>query len=120
MREPEGVTLNGAETVAQSFARAAQLLGDHFVVPLQSGLWAGVSRAELTQLNTRDDAADRRLADLLTPIARPYLYPDQSIDFALRVLHDRRFVPVVHRADATRLVGLLALEDVVRMYQSAE
>jgi hypothetical protein len=33
------------------------------------------------------------------------------------VLHERRFVPVVHRADATRLVGLLALEDIVMTYR---
>jgi CBS domain-containing protein len=87
---------------------------------MASGMWAGVSRSELMRLNTRDDAAHRRLADLLKPIARPYLYPDQSIEFALRVLHDRRFVPVVHRADTTRLVGLIALEDIIGVYRGGE
>jgi CIC family chloride channel protein len=120
MREPEGVMLSPHETVAQSAVRAAGVSSDYFVVPMASGMWAGVSRSELMRLNTRDDAAHRRLADLLKPIARPYLYPDQSIEFALRVLHDRRFVPVVHRADTTRLVGLIALEDIIGVYRGGE
>jgi CIC family chloride channel protein len=119
MRDPAGVTLRGDETVAQSLARAAPLLSDYFVLPLASG-WAGISRTELTELGAQQHLADRPLADLAAPIARPYLYPDQSIEFALRVLHDRRVVPVVHRADATRLVGLLALEDIVRIYRSEQ
>jgi CIC family chloride channel protein len=45
--------------------------------------------------------------------ARVYLYPDQSIDAALRVLRGRALVPVVHRADPQRLVGVVALDDVV-------
>jgi CBS domain-containing protein len=93
---------------------------DYFAVPIEPGVWAGVSRADLTRLSTREDAAERRLAEVLTPIARPYLYPDQSIEFALRVLHDRPVVPVVHRANPARLVGLLALEDLVQVYRGGE
>jgi CBS domain-containing protein len=120
MRQPAGVLLMAHETVAQSLERAAQVSSDYFVVAVAPGVWGGLSRSELTQLNARADAAQRRIDDMLTPIARPYLYPDQSIESALRVLHDRRFVPVVHRADPTRLVGLLALEDIVQAYRAAE
>jgi CIC family chloride channel protein len=45
--------------------------------------------------------------------ARVYLYPDQSIDTALRVLRGRTLVPVLHRADPQRLVGVVALDDVL-------
>jgi len=45
---------------------------------------------------------------------RPYLYPDQSIDTALRLLGGRPSAPVVHRADPRRIVGVFVLEDVVR------
>jgi CIC family chloride channel protein len=120
MREPAGVLLMAHETVAQSLERAAQVSSDYFVAAVAPGVWGGLSRSELTQLNSRADAAQQRIDDMLTPIARPYLYPDQSIESALRVLHDRRFVPVVHRADPTRLVGLLALEDIVQAYRAAE
>ncbi|HZT76635.1 MAG TPA: chloride channel protein [Vicinamibacterales bacterium] len=44
----------------------------------------------------------------------PYLYPDQSIDTALRLLQGRSTAPVVHRADPRRIVGLFVLEDVIK------
>jgi CIC family chloride channel protein len=42
------------------------------------------------------------------------LYPDQSIDAALRVARGRRAVPVVHRADPQRLIGIFVLDDVLK------
>jgi CIC family chloride channel protein len=43
-----------------------------------------------------------------------YLYPDQSIDTALRLLRGRATAPVVHRADPQRVVGLFVLADVIK------
>ena len=117
MRSPEGVLLAGDESVNRSVERAEQVSGDYFLVPLEDGLWAGVPRRELMQLKEAGDG-DRPLAPLVSPIARPYLYPDQPMDFALRIMRERPFVPVVHRADSARLVGLLALEDVLRVYRA--
>jgi len=50
--------------------------------------------------------------------ARVYLYPDQSIETALRVLRGRPLVPVVHRADPERLVGVVGWDDVVGIRDS--
>ena len=50
--------------------------------------------------------------------ARVFLYPDQSIDAALRVLRGRPLVPVVHRADPERLVGVVGWDDVVGIRDS--
>ena len=52
--------------------------------------------------------------------ARVYLYPDQSIETALRVLRGRPLVPVVHRADPQRLVGVVAWDDVVGIRDSRD
>jgi CIC family chloride channel protein len=46
--------------------------------------------------------------------AHVQLYPDQSIDTALRALRGRALVPVVHRADPQRLVGIVTMDDVLR------
>lgn len=116
MRSAEATTLDGQETVGRAVARAEQVSSDYFLVSLGSGVWGGVSRAELTAL--QQQGADRRLGTLVHPIARPYLYPDQAMEYALRVLHERPFVPVVHRAGPARLLGLLALEDVLRVYRA--
>jgi CIC family chloride channel protein len=115
MRSAEGTTLHGDETVGRAAARADQVSSDYFLVDLGPGVWGGISRAALASLHVQD--ADRHLAALLHPIARPYLYPDQAMEYALRVLHERPFVPVVHRADSSKLLGLLALEDVLRVYR---
>ena len=116
MRSPEGIQLFGEESVDRGVARAAQVSGDRFLVALRDARWALASRDDLTALQAAGDGATP-LGSLLRPIARPYLYPDQSIDYALRMFRDRSFVPVVHRADPGRLVGMLALDDVIRVYR---
>ncbi len=45
---------------------------------------------------------------------RVRLFPDQSIGTALRVAQGRRVVPVVHRADANRVVGVFVVDDVIK------
>jgi len=116
MRSAEGTTLNGEETIGRAVERADQVSSDFFVVNLGDATWGGISRSELVAIGHAD--GERMLRTVAAPIARPYLYPDQSMEYALRVLHERPFVPVVHRADASRLLGLLALEDVLRVYRA--
>lgn len=43
-----------------------------------------------------------------------HLYPDQSLDTALRLIRGRRIVPVVHRADVRRMVGVFVVDDVIK------
>jgi CIC family chloride channel protein len=116
MRSPEGVTLAGEETIGRALERAEQLSSEYFLVALPGATWAGVPRSELIAAKAAGDG-DVPLAARVTPISRPYLYPDQPMDFALRILRERPFVPVVHRADSGRLVGMLALDDVLRAYR---
>jgi CIC family chloride channel protein len=119
MRNPDGVVLPGEETVERAVERAGQLSSEYFLVPLGGGAWAGLPRDQLLTLQASGDG-DLRLDARATPIARPYLYPDQPVGSALRILRERPFVPVVHRADPGRLVGMLALEDVLRLYRTAQ
>jgi chloride channel protein, CIC family len=59
-------------------------------------------------------SADEAMTLAEARAAHVHLYPDQSIETALRVLRGRPLVPVVHRADPGRLVGVVALDDVLR------
>ncbi len=110
---PAGAQLAGAETLAAALERARHLEGDYFLVDVDEGSWAGISRADLVALG-QTAPPDAPLATLVAPIEPPYLYPDQSIATALRALRGRPFVPIVHRANRRRLEGVLALDDVVR------
>ena len=116
MRNVDGVMLDGAESIEQGVARAGQVSSDYFLVRLGAGAWGGIARPELLSMRGSHDQGGP-LASAVTPIARPYLYPDQSIESALRALQERPFLPVVHRADPTRVVGMLALDDVLRLYR---
>ena len=118
MRNGAGMLLPGSETVSDANARASRTAADYFVVDLGNGVWGGLSRAELTALG--QTAADSTLAGHVKAIGRPYLYPDQSLETALRVLQQRRFVPVVHRADHRQLEGVLALDDVLQIFRGED
>jgi chloride channel protein, CIC family len=114
MRDPASLTLRGDESIDRSLARAALAPAEHFLVALDSGRWGSVSRWELQAHEAQGRSAELTSA-VAPPIPGPYLYPDQSMESALRILRSHPVVPVVHRADATRLVGMLALDDVMKL-----
>jgi chloride channel protein, CIC family len=118
MRGAGGVVLIGGESVARNLSRIAQEPGDYFLAAIGMHSWGAVSRADLVALQAVG-LGETALAAHVTAIAAPYLHPDQSIDVALRALHQHQLVPVVHRADPARLVGTLALEDVARLYRGS-
>lgn len=117
MRPVDGTLLDGSEPVERAMQRAQQASVDFFLVSLGAGAWGSISRQEL--LRRQEEDATRSLGSAIAPLARPYLYPDQSIESALRTLQERPFLPVVHRADPSLVVGVLALDDVLRLYRSA-
>jgi CIC family chloride channel protein len=112
MRSPESVLLRGDEAIDRSLDRASLSSSDQFLVALDASRWGAISRWELRTHKEQGRGGELTAAAVL-PIERPYLYPDQSMESALRVLRRHRVVPVVHRADPDRLVGMLALEDVI-------
>jgi CBS domain-containing protein len=63
--------------------------------------------------------AGQPLSSILPNTRLSRLHPDQSLDLALRLIRDAPFLPVVHRADARHLVGLLSLDDILAAYRRA-
>jgi CIC family chloride channel protein len=116
MRTVDGMLLDGTEPVERAAERVERVAGEFFLVSLGAGAWGGIARSELLERRRVDPM--QPLASTIAPFARPYLYPDQSIESALRALQQRPFLPVVHRADPSRVVGMLALEDVLRFYRA--
>ena len=49
----------------------------------------------------------------------PGLYPDQSLETALRQISDRPFLPVVHRANPGMLMGIISVADMIAAYRKA-
>ena len=117
MRRPVGLILKASDTIADAVSRLADMTEDPLLVSYDTGRWTLVTKSAL------QDAAKAKgghtLAQVL-PVGRlPRLHPDQSLDLALRLMRDAPFLPVVHRADARRLVGLLSLDDILASYRRA-
>ncbi|HUK36399.1 MAG TPA: chloride channel protein [Vicinamibacterales bacterium] len=113
MREADAITFSGAETVDRGVMRSNQVESDYFLVTLGAAEWGAASRAQLKFWQGEGRGSDL-LSTVVPAIARPYLYPDQSVEVALRMLREQPVAPVVHRADPARLVGMLAVEDLLR------
>ena len=64
----------------------------------------------------RDPSDSRTLEAVFTLRRSPSIYPDAALDAALHHLSRERLLPVVSRADATRLLGTLTLDNVLGVY----
>jgi len=83
------------------------------------GVWVAIDRATL-ETAVADGRADAPVGAIIDGTPLPTVYPDQSLDIALRRLGERKFLPVVHRADASTLVGIIGLEQILTVYRGEE
>jgi len=88
------------------------LPGEFFLVQDGSGYWGGLDKAKLLDL-----ASDQAAGVDSHPQELPQLYPDQSLDIALRQMGEWPLLPVVHRADSSKLVGVVSLADIIETYR---
>jgi len=119
MRSPVTPVLSGDDTVDEALARLeARTEGaaeEFFLVSFPTGRWAGIRIPALHKL-VSEGRGSTPLKDVLGTQRLPRLHPDQSVDLAMRLMRDWPYLPVVHRADARRLEGVLALSDVLNSY----
>jgi chloride channel protein, CIC family len=114
MRVPATRALHADESLATALALARTNKDEFFLVSLADGHWQGISREALTNI----------AGDPGTPISRyinlqlPVLHPDHPLDHALRVINELPMVPVVHRADFKDLVGVVAIQDILKAYRT--
>jgi CBS domain-containing protein len=118
MRKPVGLILKAGDTVADACSRLADMTEDPLLVSYDTGRWTLVKKDELQDAAKAGKGA-QTLSQVLPGGRLPRLHPDQSLDLALRLIREAPFLPVVHRADARRLVGVLSLEDILATYRRA-
>lgn len=118
MRKPVGLILKSSDTVAEVVSRLADMSQDPLLVSYDSGRWTLVYRSDLQEA-LKAGKGSHTLSQSLPTGRLPRLHPDQSLDLALRLMRDAPFLPVVHRADARHLVGLLSLDDILAAYRRA-
>ena len=118
MRQPVGPVLKGSDTVADAASRIGDVTEDPLLVSHENGRWTLLLQSALRNA-LQSGHGGLFLRDVLPGGRLPRLHPDQPLDIALRLLRDAPFLPVVHRADARRLIGILSLEDILAAYRRA-
>jgi chloride channel protein, CIC family len=118
MRKPAGLILKASDSVADACSRLADVSEDPLLVSYDTGRWTLVQKNALLDA-ARAGKGAQPLSQVLPSGRLPRLHADQSLDLALRLMRDAPFLPVVHRADARRLVGLLSLGDILAAYRRA-
>ena len=77
--------------------------------------WSSVTVQTLREA-VRQGPDELTVASLLPEPHMPQLYPDHSLEVALRHISPWPFLPVTHRANARKVVGLIALNDVLKAF----
>lgn len=115
MHSPTTRALLADESLATAQSLAKGSKDDFFLVSLRDGHWEGISREALMNVVGDPGASIYRFINIKLPV----LHPDHSLDHAMRVIGDWPLVPVVHRADFRQLVGVVAVQDILKTYRSA-
>jgi CIC family chloride channel protein len=117
MKPPVTLILNGTGSVGDAALRTRQLREHSFLVQMAPSGWSVIQR-ELLDRMMKEGKGELTLSSVL-PIQRlPYLYPDLPLDAALRCVNQSDIIPVVNRADARVLEGIVTREDVLSRYQA--
>jgi chloride channel protein, CIC family len=115
---PVPATILGAQDyVDASFRRVQDSPDSIFLVRLHPSGWNTVSREHLQRL-FQEGKGELTLASVLPSQSLPSLYPDLSLDSALRYVNDYPLVPVVNRANSLHLEGVVSRDSVFKEYGS--
>jgi CIC family chloride channel protein len=115
MRPMMGRVLLGDEPIGSARSIAGSTPEAHFLVSLGEGRWSLLSREALLD-PVNDESKPVRV---LVRARVPRLHLDQSLDVALRFMKDRPMLPVVHRGNMDLLMGVVSVEDILRVYRRA-
>jgi chloride channel protein, CIC family len=118
MRGAAGSTLKGDDTVEEALKQVAELPDQYFLVYRHHGVWSGISKEALHRA-VSEDKASAKLRTILGNTRLPHLHPDQTLEVALRRMGDHPLLPVVHRADFSKLEGVISLQDILKIYRDA-
>jgi CIC family chloride channel protein len=111
--------LSNQDSITDALARLEGAAGEFFFVGDGQGKWYGITRDMLRGAVVAWDS-DVAVGSVLRGPPLPHVHPDHALDVALSRLGDAPFLPVVHRADLTKLEGIVSLEGILKAYREAQ
>jgi CIC family chloride channel protein len=114
---PDVLALGPEIRVATALQRIAENPGNGaLLVQPREGVWT-VTTADALRAYVSEGKGDLALGSVFGLAApAPVVHPDESLESVLRRVGTRPFLPVVHRADAQRLLGVVSVEDILSAY----
>jgi CIC family chloride channel protein len=111
---PAEMTIQDAQAKLKPNAQADPHETLNWIVADERGVVGVLSWARLE----KETDGTKRLLDLVDPLTFPHVHADQSLDLALERMgaNQIEILPVVGRADAHRLEGIVTLRDVLDAY----
>ena len=119
MRPPTTPPLEEDEALGNASLLAHVGPDDVLLVRLRPTGWSSVTREELDQM-IQSGNGSQVLRDVLHDNPIPCLHPDQPLEMALRYLDRWPLMPVVNRADFSKLEGVITQHDVLDRYRDFE
>lgn len=119
MQPPTIPVLNAVELQGRVERSTEQKLPDVSLVRLQPAGWSLLTRKDLEQLH-HGEQISAKLPALLESCQVPFLHPDQPLDLALRHVDRWPVVPVVSRANFSKLEGVVSQEGVLEKYRDTD
>ncbi|MGH9684426.1 MAG: chloride channel protein [Candidatus Acidiferrales bacterium] len=117
MRADAAIVLSPDDRVADVLIRAEAKPESPLLLRGRLGDWRLVDREELKKLGS-ESSVNPTVADANPKGPLPTLFPDQSLEEALQAVGDWPLLPVVNRADLSKLEGVITLSDVLRSFRS--
>ncbi len=106
------------ELAADLACRAEEQKDALILVRMSPGQWLLLDREELHRL-AADGTMTTKAAEAKPRGPLPILFRDQSLEDALHAVGDWPAVPVVSRADLSKLEGIVTLADILRAFRNA-
>jgi len=116
MKPPPVPVLDATAAVREANLQIEQSPASIFLVRLTPSGWASVPR-EALQRFASEGKTEMTLASLLPTTRLPYLHPDYPLEMALRYVYQTPLVPVLSRANISKLEGVISSEDVLAKYR---
>lgn len=117
MRRPEVPALDTDDMSNWSTILAAAGKHKILLVRIHPSGWAVLTRDEVTTIIEKGEIGSN-LDEELNDRQIPYLHPDHPLEMALRYVDRWPIVPIVSRADFTRLEGVVTGPDVFERYRN--
>ena len=113
------IILSAQDYVDANAHRIQDLPESTFLVRQHPSGWSAVSRDQLKRF-FQEGKGELTLGSVLPPQSLPSLYPDLPLDAALRYVNLYPLIPVVNRADARKLEGVISRDSVFTKYGSKQ